>query len=66
MLLDYANCVLDGGPVWLPRDSDRIWTGSYKGKDWKYLVSAALFRVRVRVLLSLQRPFLTAAIGSTW
>ena len=25
-------------PVWLPSDSDRIWRGSYKGKDWKHLV----------------------------
>ena len=26
------------GPLNLPRDSDRIWRGSYKGKDWRYLV----------------------------
>lgn len=27
-------------PFWLPKESDRIWHGSYKGRDWKYLVSA--------------------------
>jgi hypothetical protein len=27
------------GTVSLPRESDRIWSGSYKGKDWRYLVS---------------------------
>ena len=27
------------GTVSLPRESDRIWRGSYKGKDWRYLVS---------------------------
>lgn len=26
-------------PFWLPKESDRIWHGSYKGRDWKYLVS---------------------------
>ena len=26
------------GPLWLPKDSDRIWRGSYKGRDWRYLV----------------------------
>lgn len=25
-------------PFWLPVTSDLIWRGSYKGKDWKYLV----------------------------
>lgn len=29
-------------PFWIRKDSDRIWTGSYRGKDWKHLVS---FRV---------------------
>ena len=23
---------------WLPKDSERLWRGSYKGKDWRYLV----------------------------
>ena len=27
------------GSISLPRESDRIWRGSYKGKDWRYLVS---------------------------
>lgn len=27
------------GSIPLPRESDRIWRGSYKGKDWRYLVS---------------------------
>jgi len=26
------------GTVSLPRESNRIWRGSYKGKDWRYLV----------------------------
>ena len=25
-------------PVWLARDSERIWRGSYKNKAWKHLV----------------------------
>lgn len=29
-------------PFWLLKDSDRIWHGSYKGRDWKYLVSGVL------------------------
>ncbi|GIL78154.1 hypothetical protein Vretimale_7524 [Volvox reticuliferus] len=28
-------------PFWLPVTSDRIWRGSYKGKDWKYLGDGA-------------------------
>ncbi len=27
-----------GTPFWLPRDSERLWRGSYKGKDWRHLV----------------------------
>ncbi|GLC61147.1 hypothetical protein PLESTB_001723300 [Pleodorina starrii] len=30
-----------GQPFWLPVVSDRIWRGSYKGKDWKYLGDGA-------------------------
>ena len=30
--------VVGASDVWLPKDSTRIWTGSYKGKDWKHLV----------------------------
>jgi hypothetical protein len=29
------------GSLWLPKDSDRIWRGSYKGRDWRYLVRPA-------------------------
>ena len=29
------------GTISLPRESDRIWRGSYKGKDWRYLVSSS-------------------------
>jgi len=34
--------VVGASDVWLPKDSTRIWTGSYKGKDWKHLVSLHL------------------------
>lgn len=27
-------------PFWIQKDSDLIFKGSYRGKDWKYLVSA--------------------------
>lgn len=27
--------------LWLPRDTDRVWRGSYKGKDWRYLGDGA-------------------------
>lgn len=27
--------------LWLRKDSDRIWLGSYKGKDWRYLGEGA-------------------------
>jgi hypothetical protein len=38
------------GPLTLPRDSDRIWRGSYKGKDWRYLVrlSHSLWNLAMR------------------
>ncbi|KAK9861745.1 hypothetical protein WJX84_011530 [Apatococcus fuscideae] len=26
---------------WLPKDSERLWRGSYKGKDWRYLGDGA-------------------------
>ena len=29
-------------PVWLARDSERIWRGSYKNKAWKHLVRSTL------------------------
>ncbi|GMH43790.1 hypothetical protein BSKO_11724 [Bryopsis sp. KO-2023] len=28
-------------PFWIRKDSDRIWTGSYRGKDWKHLGDGA-------------------------
>ena len=28
------------GLIWMARDSDRLWRGSYKNRDWKYLVRA--------------------------
>lgn len=39
VLLEYQGYSHEGGPFWLPKDHSRIWRGSYKGKDWKYLVS---------------------------
>ena len=31
----------DAGPIWLPQDCERIWRGSYKGRDWRYLGDGA-------------------------
>ncbi|GAX78899.1 hypothetical protein CEUSTIGMA_g6338.t1 [Chlamydomonas eustigma] len=28
-------------PFWMSRDSDRLWRGSYKNRDWKYLGDGA-------------------------
>jgi hypothetical protein len=39
VLLEYQGYSHEGGPFWLPKDHARIWRGSYKGRDWKYLVS---------------------------
>jgi hypothetical protein len=39
VLLEYQGYSHEGGPFWLPKDHSRIWRGSYKGRDWKYLVS---------------------------
>jgi hypothetical protein len=39
VLLEYQGYSHEGGPFWLPKDHTRIWRGSYKGRDWKYLVS---------------------------
>ena len=33
-------------PVWLARDSERIWRGSYKNKAWKHLVRLASRRFK--------------------
>ena len=30
----------DKPAFWLPLSSDRLWRGSYKGKDWRHLVRA--------------------------
>lgn len=38
VLLEYQGFSHEGGPFWLAKDHPRIWRGSYKGKDWKYLV----------------------------
>ena len=35
------------GTISLPRESDRIWRGSYKGKDWRYLVSSSCCAVNI-------------------
>ncbi|KAG1663074.1 hypothetical protein FOA52_011595 [Chlamydomonas sp. UWO 241] len=38
VLVDCPGLVVgDGGPFWLARDSERLWRGSYKDKDWKYM-----------------------------
>jgi hypothetical protein len=26
---------------WMPKDSERLWRGSYKGKDWRYIGDGA-------------------------
>lgn len=39
VLLEYQGYSHEGGPFWLAKDHPRIWRGSYKGRDWKYLVS---------------------------
>jgi hypothetical protein len=38
VLLEFTGHNHEGGPFWLPKDSPRLWRGSYKGRDWKYLV----------------------------
>jgi hypothetical protein len=38
VMLEYQGFSHEGGPFWLARDHARIWRGSYKGKDWRYLV----------------------------
>lgn len=29
-------------PFWIDRSSERIWSGSYKGKDWRHMVCPRL------------------------
>ncbi len=38
VLVEYQGFNHEGGPVWLAKDAARLWRGSYKGKDWRYLV----------------------------
>lgn len=38
VMLEYQGYNHEGGPFWLNKDHARIWRGSYKGKDWRYLV----------------------------
>lgn len=40
--VEFTGFEEQSGPLSLPRDSDRIWRGSYKGKDWRYLVRPAV------------------------
>jgi hypothetical protein len=47
VLLEYQGYSHEGGPFWLAKDHPRIWRGSYKGKDWKYLVGD-LYRCHCR------------------
>lgn len=42
VMLEYQGFNHEGGPFWLNKDHARIWRGSYKGKDWRYLVSQQL------------------------
>lgn len=44
VLLEYQGYSHEGGPFWLPKDHPRIWRGSYKGRDWKYLVGVRASR----------------------
>jgi hypothetical protein len=39
VLVEFQGYSHEGGPFWLSKDSSRLWRGSYKGRDWKYLVS---------------------------
>ncbi|BDA45639.1 hypothetical protein COCOBI_07-4260 [Coccomyxa sp. Obi] len=39
--IEFTGFEEQSGPLALPRDSDRIWRGSYKGKDWRYLGDGA-------------------------
>ncbi|KAK9842199.1 hypothetical protein WJX81_000205 [Elliptochloris bilobata] len=41
VLLEFTGFEEQTGPLWLPKDSDRIWRGSYKGRDWRYLGAGA-------------------------
>ncbi|KAK9830353.1 hypothetical protein WJX72_011216 [[Myrmecia] bisecta] len=41
VLIEFAGFEQESAPVWLPKESDRIWRGSYKGKDWRHLGDGA-------------------------
>lgn len=38
LLVEFMGFEQQLQPVWLARDSERIWRGSYKNKAWKHLV----------------------------
>lgn len=40
--LEFGGFESAPAPFWLPTDSDRLWRGSYKGKDWRHLVRLSL------------------------
>ena len=39
VLVEFQGYSHEGGPFWLAKESSRLWKGSYKGRDWKHLVS---------------------------
>lgn len=41
VLLELSGLEAETGSFWLPRDSDRIWRGSYRGRDWRHLGDGA-------------------------
>lgn len=38
VLIECQGLGSESGPIWLAKDGNRIWKGSMKGKDWRYLV----------------------------
>jgi hypothetical protein len=48
------------GSLWLPKDSDRIWRGSYKGRDWRYLVRPARGARRGALAIRVRRALVPA------
>lgn len=42
--------------MWLPKDCDRIWRGSYKGKDWRHLVRSSKFHTCMHGHIGQQEP----------
>jgi hypothetical protein len=41
VLVHYQGYDPEGGPFWLEAGSPRLWLGSYRDRDWKYLVGAS-------------------------